>query len=123
MKILKVKFTGSFDYLFRDVEFRFNYGSDRYEGDIKKQNSQIYIKNIRIPIRETLTSSAYNEFVMLANNQAKYSSIYFIIDANGGYLVKRKCYNNRISMFLDTISGVERSWNKPCFGDKPNFSY
>lgn len=120
MNISKVEFCGSYNRTFRNIEFYFNPITSSFEGDVKIRDYQLYIKNERVPIRETLIGSAYNEFIMAVHGGQKFYSIYFKLDSSGGYLVRHEYQSNTVSLVLDSIFsiGMEKRWRSPSLSEK-----
>lgn len=120
MIISKVEFCGSFNRTFRNVSFYFEPISSTFDGDVEIRDYQLYIKNVHIPIRETLIGSAYNEFIMAVHGNQKFYNIYFKLTSDGGYKVRHEYNDNTASKILDSIFsiGMEKRWDSPCLGER-----
>ena len=108
---MKVKFVGSYNRTFRDVELR----------DIKIKDNMLYIRSTVIPIRRNLIGSAYNEFLM--ERGYAYVEIEFKIDSYGGYMVRYQHSSNVADMLIGkTIGrlfeyGLQSDYEYPCLGE------
>lgn len=110
----KVQFEGAFNRTFRDLEYRYYGGS---EGEMIFKNGDYYIRGVRIPIRRELHSSFVNEFIKCINSNKEYIILRFMVDYDGGYMVKSYC-GNKVDYVLDKIfsfslGGDQRGWQAP----------
>lgn len=110
----KVQFEGAFNRTFKDVEYRYYGGS---QGEMIYRDGDYYIRGVRIPIRKDLHPQFVNEFIKCINSDKDYIILKFLVDYDGGYMVKSYC-GNKADYVLDRIfsfslDGDQHEWEPP----------
>lgn len=107
--IRKIEISCRMNHTFRNVRF---YPTDRgWAGDVEAIEGNIYIQNIRIPIKASLVGTFFNTFIQEYNSNI--SELYFEIDSQGNYRVRSESSSNSADFWLGKVLsfGMEKHWS------------